>query len=95
MELGDQVVYRDGKDGKRYDARIVGFEGPVALLRRGNTDRRVPIAELLPSFPTRQEIPAVEDGNSSRNLSESDDSDTEIIKEIMPRRRGPKRKKKN
>jgi len=94
MELGDQVVYKDGKDGKRYDAKIVGFEGPIALLRRGNTDRRVPIAELLPSFATRQEIPAVEDGNSSQNISESDDSDTEIIKEIMPRRRGPKRKKK-
>ena len=49
MELGDQVVYRDGKDGKRYDAKIVGFDGSNAILKRGNMDRRAPVSELQPS----------------------------------------------
>jgi hypothetical protein len=94
MELGNQVVYKDGKDGRRYDAKIVGFDGPNAILKRGNMDRKAPIAELLPSFATRQEIPEVEDETSRMDISDSDSSDTEIIDEIMPRRRGPRRKKK-
>jgi hypothetical protein len=94
MELGDQVVYKDGKDGRRYDAKIVGFDGPNAILKRGNMDRKAPIAELLPSFATRQEIPEVEDETSRMSTSDSDTSDTEIIDEIRPRRRGPIRKRK-
>jgi len=94
MELGDQVVYRDGKDGRRYDAKIVGFDGPNAILKRGNMDRRAPTAELLPSFEKRQEIHEAEDTTSRTQISESDSSDTEIIDEILPRRRGPRRKRK-
>jgi hypothetical protein len=94
MELGDQVVYKDGKDGRRYDAKIVGFDGPNAILKRGNMDRKAPIAELLPSFATRQEIPEVEDETSRMSTSDSDISDTEVIDEILPRRRGPRRKRK-
>jgi hypothetical protein len=94
MELGDQVVYKDGKDGRRYDAKIVGFDGSIAILKRGNMDRKAPIAELLPSFATRQEIPEVEDETSRMSTSDSDTSDTEIIDEIIPRRRGPIRKRK-
>jgi len=94
MELGDQVVYKDGKDGRRYDARIVGFDGPNAILKRGNMDRRAPTAELLPSFAKRQEIPEAEEITSRIQISESDSSDTEIIDEILPRRRGPRRKRK-
>jgi hypothetical protein len=94
MELGDQVVYKDGKDGRRYDAKIVGFDGSNAILKRGNMDRKAPIAELLPSFATRQEIPEVEDETSRMSTSDSDISDTEVIDEILPRRRGPRRKRK-
>jgi hypothetical protein len=57
-------------------------------------DRRAPTAELLPSFATRQETTKDEVCKPSRNISVSEDSDTEIIDEIQPRRRGPKRKKK-
>ena len=94
LEIGDQVVFRDGKDGKRHDAKIIGFDGPNAILRWGNMDRRAPTAELLPSFATRQEINKDESCKTSREISASEDSDTEIIEEIQPRRRGPKRKKK-
>jgi hypothetical protein len=98
MEMGDQVVFRDGKDGRRYDAKIVGFDGPNSLLRRGNMDRCAPTAELLPSFATRQDTPEVanedqpKESVSDNEIQET--SDTEIIEEIKPRRRGPKRKKK-
>jgi len=98
MEMGDEVVFRDGKDGRRYDAKIVGFDGPNSLLRRGNMDRRAPTAELLPSFATRQEIPETVDKDQPKEPVSSDESqensDTEVIEEIKPRRRGPKRKKK-
>jgi len=33
FNIGDQVVFKDHKDGKNHDARIVGFDGPNALLR--------------------------------------------------------------
>lgn len=39
FEVGDKVVFRDGKDRKRHDARIVGFDGSVALISWGNMDR--------------------------------------------------------
>ena len=34
-EVGDQVVFKDAKDGKMHDARVVGIDGPVAILRWG------------------------------------------------------------
>jgi transposase InsO family protein len=86
-EIGDKVVFRDGKDGRRHEGKIVGFDGPVALIRWGNMDRRVHERELLPSFEIRQE-------EREETLEDEDESDTEIIPEIQPRRRGPKRKKK-
>jgi hypothetical protein len=86
-ELGDRVVFRDGKDGRRHEGKIVGFDGPVALIRWGNMDRRVHERELLPSFEVRQEAREETD-------EEEDESETEIIPEIKPRSRGPKRKKK-
>jgi len=86
-ELGDRVVFRDGKDGRRHEGKIVGFDGPVALIRWRNMDRRVHERKLLPSFEVRQEA-------REETKEEEDESETEIIPEIQPRRRGPKRKKK-
>ena len=61
-------------------------------------DRCAPTAELLPSFATRQEIPEVTNKDQPRESVSDNEiqetSDTEIIEEIKPRRRGPKRKKK-
>ena len=121
FNIGDQVVFRDGKDGKRHDARIVGFEGMNALLKWGNMDRKVPERELLPSYEVHQEVeqdettttePGREKEESGSSISsekpdtkneekrsetsledQDDDSDTEIIIETRPKRRGPKRKK--
>ena len=53
FEIGDYIVFRDGRDGKRHDARIVGLDGSIALLRWGNMDRRVPERDLLPSHEKR------------------------------------------
>jgi len=108
FNIGDQVVFKDGKDGKRHDARIVGFEGMNALLKWGNMDRKVPERELLPSYETHQEIEQEDqdettptesgrekekDGSGISSEDTGKDSDTETIKEIRPKRRGPKRKK--
>ncbi len=120
FNIGDHVVFRDGKDGKRHDARIVGFEGMNALLKWGNMDRKVPERELIPSYEVHQEIEedttptepgrekedigssiaseqsdtGKEEKGSETSLKDQDeDSDTEIITEIRPKRRGPKRKK--
>jgi len=87
--LGDEVVFREGKENKLRDGTIVGFQGPIALIRWGNNDRRVPTRELLPRREVRQEV---EDKASG---SEADaESESEIIPEIRPRRRGPTRKRK-
>ena len=37
-EVGNQVVFKDSKDGKVHNARIVGIDGPVAILRWGNSE---------------------------------------------------------
>jgi len=124
FEIGDHVVFREGRDGKNHDGRVVGFEGPIALIRWGNMDRRVPERELLPSYERREIIEDQEEGRenhekeSSTGLEEKHDdkeegqensrtgsgtsvdkdqeeeSDTEIIPEIIPRKRGRPRKKK-
>jgi len=60
FDIGDDVVFKDGKDGKNHVAKIVGFEGPTALLRWGNMDRKVPKRELLPNY----EIHTLEDEES-------------------------------
>ena len=86
-------MFKDGKDCKIHDAKIIGFDGPNAILRWGNMDRRAPTAELLPSFATRQEIITDDAWKPCRNISVDDESDTEVIAEIQPRRRVPKRKK--
>jgi hypothetical protein len=87
--LGDEVVFREGKENKLRDGTIVGFQGPIALIRWGNNDRRVPTRELLPRREVRQEVEEKASG------SEADaESETEIIPEIRPRRRGPIRKRK-
>jgi len=85
FETGDYVVFKDGKDGRSHDGKIIGFDGPNALIRWGNMDRRVPTRELLPSYEKRHIV---------QEKEEETESDTEIIPEIQPRRRGPKRKKK-
>ena len=71
FEQGDSVVFRDGKDGKNHVATIVGFEGPTALLKWGNMDRRVPARELLPNY----EIHTLEDEKSSN--TETEETETE------------------
>jgi len=53
--LGDEIVFREGKENKLRDGTIVGFQGPIALIRWGNNDRHVPIRELLPRREIRQE----------------------------------------
>jgi len=117
FDIGDDVVYRDGKDGKNHVAKIVGFEGPIALLKWGNMDRRVPKRELLPNYEIHtledEESPNIETeetetaqeeqenagrekrrkGSSIASSSE-EESDTEIIPEIRPRKRGRPRKQK-
>jgi len=91
-EIGDYVVFRDGRDGKRHDAKIVGFDGSIALLRWGNMDRRVPERDLLPSHEKRE---IIEDKDEVSGREEEEIvSDTEVIPEIVPRKRGPKRQKK-
>jgi len=86
--LGDEVVFREGKENKLRDGTIVGFQGPIALIRWGNNDRRVPTRELLPRREVRQEV---EEASGSEADAETE---TEIIPELQPTRRGPKRKKK-
>jgi hypothetical protein len=101
FELGDHVVFKDHKDGKNHEAKIVGFDGPNALLRWGNMDRRVPQRELLPSHEVHQEIEEENEGLENQEIGsktgleeKEDESDTEIIQERIPSKRGPKRKKK-
>jgi hypothetical protein len=100
FNIGDQVVFKDHKDGRNHDARIVGFDGPNALLRWGNMDRRVPERELLPSYEVHQEIEEENEGLEDQEIGlktaseKEDESDTEVIQERRPTRRGPKRKKK-
>jgi len=88
--IGDDVTFRDGKDGKLHDGRIVGFEGPTALIKWGNSDRRVPSRELLPRRQIRQDP----DSETDSETEDESDSETESIPEIIPKRRGPQRKRK-
>jgi len=53
--MGDQVVFREGKENKLHDGTIVGFDGPIALIRWGNSDRQVPTRELIPHREVQQE----------------------------------------
>ena len=100
FELGDHVVFKDHKDGKNHEAKIVGFDGPNALLRWGNMDRRVPQRELLPSHEIHQEIEEEDEGLEDQEIGsktaseKEDESDTEVIQERILSRQGPKRKKK-
>jgi len=96
---GDYVVFKDGKDGKNHEGRIIGFDGPIALIKWGNADRRVPKTDLLPSHEIHQEL---EDSDEEEEMiikeedgeNQESESETEVIQEIQPRRRGPKRKRK-
>jgi hypothetical protein len=88
--IGDDVTFRDGKDGKLHDGRIVGFEGPTALIKWGNCDRRVPSRELLPRRQIRQDL----DSDTESETEDESESESESIPEIIPRRRGPQRKRK-
>jgi transposase InsO family protein len=89
--IGDEIVFREGKENKLRDGKIVGFDGPIALIRWGNSDRRVPKHQLLPRVEIRQESDSEEKTPESEHESETED---EIIPEIRPTRRGPKRRKK-
>jgi transposase InsO family protein len=71
FEIGDQVVFREGRDGKNHDGRIVGFEGPIALIRWGNMDRRVPERELLPSYERRELIEEEQEKGRENHEEES------------------------
>ncbi len=90
LGIGDDITFRDGITGKLYDGRIVGFEGPTALIKYGNSDRRVPSRELLPRRQIRQDH---DSETESENEGESE-TDKESIPEIRPTRRGPQRKRK-
>ena len=81
--IGDEVVFRDGKENRLHDGKITGFDGPNALIKWGNSQRRVPRRELLPRREVHQELE-----------SSSEEEEAEIIPEIRPRRRGPVRKRK-
>jgi transposase InsO family protein len=87
-EVGNQVVFKDAKDGKMHDARIVGIDGPVAILRWGNSERRAQLRELLPS----REINLLEE--DSEGEEEDETELTEIIPEIIPRYRSKHRSDK-
>jgi hypothetical protein len=86
--IGDDITFRDRITKKLYDGRIVGFEGPTALIKWGNSDRRVPTRELL---PRRQRY---QDSDTDTEPEGKTESEEETIPEIRPTRRGPKRKKK-
>jgi len=86
FDIGDEITFRDGKEGVLHDGRIVGFEGPVALIRWGNCDRKVHKRDLLPRREIRQE-------DNSESESEEEEEE-ELITEITPTRRGPRRKRK-
>jgi len=86
IDIGDKITFRDGKEGILHDGRIIGFEGPVALIRWGNCDRKVHKRELLPRREIRQE-----DNSDSESEEEEED---ELIPEITLTRRGPRRKRK-
>jgi hypothetical protein len=88
--IGDDITFRDGITKKLYDGRIVGFEGPTALIKYGNSDRRVPSRELLPRWQIRQ---TQDCETESENEGESE-TEEESIPEIRPNRRGPQRKRK-
>ncbi len=32
FDHGDQVVFREGKEGKLHEGRIIGFDGPIAIV---------------------------------------------------------------
>jgi len=83
--IGDEVVFRDGKEGRLHDGKITGFDGPNALIKWGNSQRRVPRRELLPRREVHQEL---------ESSSEDEEGELEIIPEIRPTRRGPVRKRK-
>jgi len=87
-EVGDQVVFKDAKDGKMHDARVVGIDGPVAILRWGNNERRAQLRELLPS----REINLLEDDSDGEVDPDADL--IEIIPEIIPRYRSQHRSDK-
>jgi len=96
-QAGDYVVFKDGKEGKNHEGRIIGFDGPIALIKYGNADRRVPKTDLLPSREIHQELEELdeeEETGKEGGENQESESETETIQEIQPRRRGPKRKKK-
>ncbi len=62
--MGDDITFRDGVTKRLYDGRIVGFEGPTALIKWGNSDRRVPTRELLPRRQRYQDSESEKDTDS-------------------------------
>jgi len=102
-EVGDQVVFKDAKDGKMHDARVVGIDGPVAILRWGNNERRAQLRELLPSWEINlleedsggDEEPEMELMETIPDGEADPDADLiEIIPEIIPRYRSQHRSDK-
>ena len=92
--VGDQVVFKDAKDGRMHDARIVGIDGPVAILRWGNNERRAQLRELLPSREIKlsDHEPELEHRGTTEEQSETDPDD--IIPEIIPCKRSTFRRDK-
>jgi len=82
--MGDDITFRDGVTKRLYDGRIVGFEGPTALIKWGNSDRRVPTRELLPRRQRYQDSESEKDTDSEGQS----DPEEETIPEIKPTRRG-------
>jgi len=89
-DLGDQVVFKDAKDGRMHDARIVGIDGPVAILRWGNNERRAQLRELLPS----REIKLLDEPEEDPVEDQPETKPDEIIPEIVPRKRNTYRSDK-
>ena len=91
-DVGDQVVFKDTKDGRMHDARIVGIDGPVAILRWGNSERRAQMRELLPSREIKlleepEEEPAQGQSEYDPEDGQTETDHDEIIPEIVPRTR--------
>jgi len=85
MDIGDEVTFRDHKEKKMRVGVITGFDGPLAIIKWCNHERRVPSRECMP-LKERREL--MEDGETDIDSAE------EYIKEIVPKRQdGPVRKK--
>jgi len=82
-KVGDDIVFIDYKEGRMREGKMIGRDGPNAIVRYGNQTRKVPTRELLTRTMERIE-----------NQTEEEFSEQEIdIEEITPINNGNKRKR--